>query len=99
MRNNFASLAISLALIVATAGAGFGATEKVLWSFGNGSDGSEETAIGYDTLIMDDSGNIYGTTPHGGTGGFGTVFALLPSFNTRGKLDGVNSLEFWRPNR
>jgi uncharacterized repeat protein (TIGR03803 family) len=49
-------------------------TESVLWSFGNGTDGQRPHA----GLIMDKSGNLYGTTAHGGAYGGGTVFELTP---------------------
>jgi len=54
---------------------GGGWTEKVLYSFQNGSDGS--TPIG--GLIFDQSGNLYGAADNGGSGGGGTVFELTPS--------------------
>lgn len=48
--------------------------ESVLWSFGNGSDGSgPQTA-----LITDASGDFYGTTVAGGAYGAGTLFKLTP---------------------
>lgn len=48
-------------------------TESVLYSFaGQGGDG-EEPRYG---LIADTSGNLYGTTPTGGTDGFGTFFGI-----------------------
>ena len=50
-------------------------TESILWSFGAGADGQNPAA----GLLMDGSGNLYGTTQGGGTaGGFpgGTVFKL-----------------------
>ncbi len=49
-------------------------TEAVLWQFSGGNDGGEPSG----TLIMDKSGNIYGTTTTGGTGAVGTVFELSP---------------------
>jgi uncharacterized repeat protein (TIGR03803 family) len=54
---------------------GSGWTEKVLYSFAGGSDGSYPTA----GLIFDQSGNLYGATASGGTGAGGTVFELSPS--------------------
>jgi uncharacterized repeat protein (TIGR03803 family) len=54
---------------------GSGWTEQVLYSFTGGSDGSYPTA----GLIFDASGNLYGATNVGGTGGGGTAFELSPS--------------------
>lgn len=48
-------------------------TETVVHSFGNGPDGSSPEA----GLIMDASGNLYGTTNEGGTYGYGTVFEVM----------------------
>lgn len=53
---------------------GGGYTFKVLHNFGNGSDGQEPFA----GMILDSSGNLYGTTVAGGSKGFGTVFELIP---------------------
>ena len=50
-------------------------TEKVLYSFANGSDGAYPAA----GLVLNTSGVLYGTTYGGGVAGFGTVFALIPS--------------------
>jgi uncharacterized repeat protein (TIGR03803 family) len=50
--------------------AGGGWTEKVLHSFGNGTDGFQP----YAGLIFDGTGNLYGTT----YGGAGAVFELTP---------------------
>jgi uncharacterized repeat protein (TIGR03803 family) len=75
---------------------GWAATQTVLHSFGNGTDG----AYLYAGLIIDGAGNLYGTTQEGGAYGFGTVFELTPeagggwtenvlySFNNNG-TDGV----------
>ncbi len=54
-------------------------TESVLWNFGNGTDGY---AL-YSGLVIDNTGNLYGTTSCGGAygesqGGDGTVFQLIP---------------------
>ena len=55
---------------------GSGWTETVLHSF-DGFDGGPESPTG--NLIFDGSGNLYGTTPDGGSGGGGTVFMLSQS--------------------
>src|ERR1035437_5793432 len=53
-----------------------GWTEKVLHSFGSGTDGGNPRA----GLIFDAAkSNLYGTTPAGGTHTFGTVFELSPN--------------------
>lgn len=58
-------------------------TESVLWNFGNGTDGSDPLA----GLVMDQVGNLYGTTSGGGVYtitsgrlvyGLGTAFKLSP---------------------
>jgi len=49
-------------------------TESILWSFGNSTDGNGPDA----GVIMDGSGNLYGTTNSGGISGKGTVFELTP---------------------
>ena len=51
-------------------------TETVLYRFGP----SDGLASG--GLIMDKSGNLFGTMPHGGPNGFGTVFELVNSSGT-----------------
>jgi len=48
-------------------------TEKVLYSFTGGADGS----IPFSPLILDSSGNLYGTTSQGGAGS-GVVFKVAP---------------------
>jgi uncharacterized repeat protein (TIGR03803 family) len=54
---------------------GFKWTERVLWSFSGGSDGSAPVA----NLLMDDKGNLYGTTFLGGAVyDDGVVFELTP---------------------
>src|SRR5271157_2874864 len=54
---------------------GGGWTEKVIYNFQGGSDGDYPTA----GLLIDQSGNLYGSSSDGGTGGGGTVFELTPS--------------------
>ncbi len=53
-------------------------TEKVLHSFGNGTDGADPYAM----LVFDTAGNLYGTTYQGGSYGGGTVFR----FNAQGEV-------------
>jgi uncharacterized repeat protein (TIGR03803 family) len=50
-------------------------TEAILWNFGNGTDGTEPGG----GVILDGSGNFYGTTQAGGAYNGGTVFELTPS--------------------
>jgi uncharacterized repeat protein (TIGR03803 family) len=52
-----------------------GFTEKVIHSFGNGTDGNRPES----KPVFDSAGNIYGTTLYGGTYGLGTVFELKPT--------------------
>jgi uncharacterized repeat protein (TIGR03803 family) len=47
--------------------------ETVLYSFTGGTDGSIPL---YGSLVRDAAGNLYGTTPSGGTSDFGVVFKL-----------------------
>jgi hypothetical protein len=47
-------------------------TETVLYSFTKGADGGFPAA----GLVFDSKGNLYGTTPEGGAGKYGTVFKL-----------------------
>ncbi len=61
-----------LALLVTATAA---SQEKVLHSFGNGTDGESP----YGSLIMDAAGNLYGTTYWGGIRGSGMVFELTPN--------------------
>jgi uncharacterized repeat protein (TIGR03803 family) len=57
--------------------------ETILHSFAGGTDGEGPSA----SLLMDASGNLYGTTDTGGVGRYGTVFKI----NARGKLSILHS--------
>jgi len=57
---------------------GVGWTEHVLYNF----QGPDDGAFPVSGLIIDSSGNLYGTTPTGGSGSGGTVFELSPSGDT-----------------
>jgi uncharacterized repeat protein (TIGR03803 family) len=48
--------------------------ETVLHSFTNGIDGS----LPWGGVILDSSGNLYGTTGEGGANGNGTAFEITP---------------------
>ena len=50
-------------------------TYSLVYSFSGGDDG----VVPWAGLIFDPSGNLYGSTTGGGTGGGGTVFELIPS--------------------
>jgi uncharacterized repeat protein (TIGR03803 family) len=52
-----------------------GWTEKVLYNFGNGTDGVGPEG----RLLLDGAGNLYGTTFEGGIHGLGTAFELSPN--------------------
>lgn len=54
---------------------GSGWKETILYSFQGGNDGQNP----YGGVILDPSGNLYGTTSDGGSGGSGTVFELSPA--------------------
>lgn len=65
--------------------------EKVLHTFGSGSDGRFPEG----NLILDGSGNLYGTTSQGGANGEGTVFQLA---RTPGGGWGENIVHNFDPN-
>ena len=70
------AIAVVFALTVALSQSGQAQTwrEQVLHSFGNGSDGAIPSG-----MVLDSTGNLYGTTSQGGTNGLGTVFELIPN--------------------
>ena len=51
-------------------------TETVLYSFCSADFSCTDGALPHSNLITDHSGNLYGTTLSGGSGGYGTVFEL-----------------------
>ena len=53
-----------------------GAGESVLWNFQGPNSGGSDGAFPYGGVVIDKSGNIYGTTAEGGADGDGTVFKL-----------------------
>src|SRR5271166_1554595 len=70
-----ATLAIfTVTLLVTSTWAATPWNEKVLHSFGDGTDG----ATPYAGMIFDKNGNLYGVTVGGGGYGVGTVFELTP---------------------
>ena len=62
---------LSVALLAGAGGAAEGQTFSVLHSF-SGPDGAAPQSV----LVMDASGNLYGTTANGGSGSYGTAFKL-----------------------
>jgi uncharacterized repeat protein (TIGR03803 family) len=54
---------------------------SILWTFGHGTDGSYPYGV---DLIIDQQGNLYGTTGSGGDFGLGTAFELTPPSTTGG---------------
>jgi uncharacterized repeat protein (TIGR03803 family) len=71
MRNvRFSILTALFTFLSLTAWAASGG--RILYSFTGGNDGGDPAA----QLLVDSSGNVYGTTVVGGTFGFGTVFQL-----------------------
>lgn len=50
-------------------------SEEVLYSFAGG---NHDGAQPFGAVIVDQLGNIYGTTPFGGTGQYGTVYEITP---------------------
>ncbi len=76
---------------------GGGWTERVLYSFQNGNDGSFPIA----GLVFDQAGNLYGAASNGGSGGAGTVYQLTPSgggnwtFNLVQSFSGASNCGPW----
>jgi uncharacterized repeat protein (TIGR03803 family) len=64
------------AVVLALALTSWASTEKVLWNFAGGSDGSQPWS---NYFISDAKGNLYAATAGGGTYSAGTVFMLSPA--------------------
>jgi uncharacterized repeat protein (TIGR03803 family) len=64
------------AVVLALALTAWASTEKVLWNFNGGNDGSGPWA---NYFISDAKGNLYAATASGGTYSAGTVFMLSPA--------------------
>jgi uncharacterized repeat protein (TIGR03803 family) len=64
------------AVVFALALTAWASTEKVLWNFGGGSDGSQPWS---NYFISDGKGNLYAATGAGGTYSAGVVFMLSPA--------------------
>jgi uncharacterized repeat protein (TIGR03803 family) len=82
-----------LTFLLCSISIGHAATQKVLYAFTGGVDGS----VPYAGVIFDPAGNLYGVTQAGGLYGRGTVFQLTPSggnwtetvlYNFTGEPDG-----------
>jgi uncharacterized repeat protein (TIGR03803 family) len=77
-RNLIATLIALLTIHLMTASAAWAAPRyKVLHAFGDGQDGAGT----YGSLLLDNNGNLYGTTSGGGLYTYGTVFELTPKSN------------------
>ena len=70
-----------LVVVFAAANSALAQTETVLCSFGLQ---AGQGATPWDSLILDQKGNFYGTTEQGGANGLGTVFRLSPPATKRG---------------
>jgi uncharacterized repeat protein (TIGR03803 family) len=74
-RIRFSISRILAAVIIFVGAAWATTTPKVIYSFGGGVDGEYTDT----ELVVDNAGNLYGTSVQGGTFGGGTVFELTPS--------------------
>ena len=88
---------VVLTFLLCSISSSHAATQKVLYAFTGGLDGSEP----YAGVIFDPAGNLYGVTEFGGLYGKGTVFQLTPSgggwtetvlYNFTGGPDGNNPI-------
>ena len=72
------SLFSALAVAALTAAPAYAANESVIYSFAGGQDGEYADT----DLVMDASGNLYGTSVEGGAHASGTVWKLSPNGNS-----------------
>jgi len=85
-------LAFVVVSVIATSQVATAQTLTILYSFTGGADGSQP----YSSLVMDSSGNLYGTTAVGGSTGNGVLFKVDTSgketvlYNFQGGTDGAN---------
>jgi uncharacterized repeat protein (TIGR03803 family) len=66
---------ILIAILMLAPGAWAQSKYKTLYTFKGGTDGAYPTA----SLVLDQAGNLYGTTSGGGTHNAGTLFTLIPN--------------------
>jgi len=94
LRNFLVLLTLFLTLTLAD-GAWASSREKVLYRFKGGKDGTNPSS----SLVLDASGNLYGTAAEGGEGfsncnyGCGTVFELMPSADGQWSLKTIYSFQ------
>jgi uncharacterized repeat protein (TIGR03803 family) len=69
---------VSICLLIAVSALPAASQESIIYSFAGG---TSDGAIPSSSLIVDKAGNLYGTTPHGGANGCGTVYQLSPQAN------------------
>jgi uncharacterized repeat protein (TIGR03803 family) len=90
-----AKILVVLTFLLFSVASSLAGTEKVLYSFAGGTDGSNPFQAG---VVFDQSGNLYGVTQNGGLYGDGTIFQLTPSgsgwtetvlYNFNGASDGA----------
>jgi len=73
------ALAVFPALLLAAASSAYGQTETVLHFFCSQPNCADGASPQFVTPVLDENGNLYGTTATGGTYGYGTVFEMTPS--------------------
>jgi len=74
LRNAVSAILIPALIGMVGGPSALAASENVLWSFGNGTDGYYANT----GVIIDSSGNLYGATSGGGSYGYGTLYKYAP---------------------